>query len=70
MGEQLKYYDAGAKDNPAFLKSLVEVRHIGFMNAGTITGFGRGRGNASPLKLADFTALAVDLGAHSFDFGS
>jgi hypothetical protein len=33
-------------------------------------GFGRGRGNACPLKLADFAALSVDLGAHPLDFGS
>jgi hypothetical protein len=31
---------------------------------------GRGRGYASPLKLPDFAALSVDLGAHSFNFGS
>jgi hypothetical protein len=33
-------------------------------------GFGRGRGYAGPLKLADFAALPVDLDAHSFNFGS
>jgi hypothetical protein len=32
-------------------------------------GFGRGRGNARPLKLADLAALPVDLGAHPLDFG-
>jgi hypothetical protein len=29
MGEPLKWYDANAKDNPAFLKALAEVRRIG-----------------------------------------
>ena len=33
-------------------------------------GFGRGRGDARALKLADFAALAVDLRAHPLDFGS
>src|SRR5579862_4975135 len=31
---------------------------------------GRGRRYASPLKLVDFAALPMDLGAHPFDFGS
>jgi hypothetical protein len=29
MSEPLKWYDANAKDNPAFLKALAEVRRIG-----------------------------------------
>jgi hypothetical protein len=29
MGEPLKWYDANAKDNPAFLKALAEVRRVG-----------------------------------------
>jgi hypothetical protein len=33
-------------------------------------GFGRGRGYAGPLKLPDFAALPMNLGAHSFNFGS
>jgi len=33
-------------------------------------GFGRGRGDARALKLADYAALPVDLGAHPLDFGS
>jgi hypothetical protein len=31
--------------------------------------FGRGRGDSRALKLPDFAALPVNLGAHSFDFG-
>ena len=29
MGEPLKWFDANAQDNPAFLKALAEVRRIG-----------------------------------------
>jgi hypothetical protein len=47
------------------LAHAVDIREHSFQQ-----GFGRGRGYASPLKLADFAALPVDLDAHSFDFGS
>jgi hypothetical protein len=31
MGEPMKWYDANATDNPAFLKALAEVRRIGVL---------------------------------------